>query len=137
MEAKEIENLDLTPTGQSYFDNQRAEHQRIIENGRKLMEEQEKKPNKLTEALDVVLNEVKKLEVNMNENENSALNKSAVMPRFSVSLVYQNVKSIMLRTLILNATDEANALLETMDYFKKEADGMGLVLKAITRINEA
>ena len=35
MEAKEIENLDLTPTGQSYFDNQRAEHQRIIENGRK------------------------------------------------------------------------------------------------------
>ena len=57
-----MDNLDLTPTGQSYFDNQRAEHQRIIKNGRKLMEEQEKKPNKLTEAPDIVLNEVKKLE---------------------------------------------------------------------------
>ena len=96
-------------------------------------------PQKLTEALDVVINEVKKLEVSTNEAENSALNKGAVMPRFSVSLVYQNAKSIMLRTLILNATDEANALLETMDYFKnkKETDGMGLLLKAVTRINEA
>ena len=37
-----MDNLDLTPTGQSYFDNQRAENQRIIENGRKLMERQEK-----------------------------------------------------------------------------------------------
>ena len=74
---------------------------------------------------------------NLNEEENSALNKGAVMPSFSVSLVYQNVKSIMLRTLILNATDEANALLKTMDYFKKETDGMGLVLKAVIRINEA
>ena len=36
-EAKVIEKLDLTPTGQSYFDNQRAEHKRIIEKGRKLM----------------------------------------------------------------------------------------------------
>ena len=41
MEAKEIEKLDLTPTGQSYFDNQRAEHQRIIENGRKIMDAKE------------------------------------------------------------------------------------------------
>ena len=41
MEAKEIEKLDLTPTGQSYFDNQRAEHQRIIKNGRKLMDAKE------------------------------------------------------------------------------------------------
>ena len=32
-----MDNLDLTPTGQRYFDNQRAEHQRIIKNGRKLM----------------------------------------------------------------------------------------------------
>ena len=71
-----------------------------------------------------------------NEAHNPPLSKGAVMPRFSVSLVYQNVKSIMLRTLILNATDEANALMETMDYFKKETDGMGLVLKAVTRINE-
>lgn len=36
-----MDNLDLTPTGQSYFDNQKAEHQRIIENGRKLMEAKE------------------------------------------------------------------------------------------------
>lgn len=36
-----MNELDLTPTGQSYFDNQKAEHQRIIENGRKLMERQE------------------------------------------------------------------------------------------------
>ena len=72
-----------------------------------------------------------------NEAENPALNKGAVMPRFSVSLVYQNTKSIMLRTMILNAVDEANALLESMEYFKKETDGMGLVLKAVIRINEA
>jgi len=39
--------------------------------------------------------------------------------------------------LILNAVDEANALLESMEYFKKETDGMGLVLKTVTRINEA
>ena len=38
-----MDNLDLTPTGQSYFDTQIDEHQRIIKNGRKLMEEQEKK----------------------------------------------------------------------------------------------
>ena len=37
-----IDNLDSTPTGQSYFDNQRAGHKRIIENCRKLMERQEK-----------------------------------------------------------------------------------------------
>ena len=72
-----------------------------------------------------------------NEAETPALNKGDVMPRFSVSLVYQNTKSIMLRTLILNAVDEANALLESMEYFKKETDGMGLVLKTVTRINEA
>ena len=72
-----------------------------------------------------------------NEAETPALNKGAVMPRFSVSLVYQNTKSIMLRTLILNAEDEANALLESMEYFKKETDGMGLVLKTVIRINEA
>lgn len=38
-----MDNLDLTPTGQSYFDTQRTEYQRIFKNGRKLMEEQEKK----------------------------------------------------------------------------------------------
>ena len=68
---------------------------------------------------------------------NKQCNLHIVMSRFSVSLVYQNVKSIMLRTLILNATDKANALLETMEYFKKETEGMGLVLKAVTRINES
>ena len=41
MEAKVIEKLDLIPTGQSYLDNQRAEHKRIIENGRKIMEAKE------------------------------------------------------------------------------------------------
>ena len=95
-------------------------------------------PEKVAQALDIVINEVKEWVVEVQTKPKTpALNKSAVMPRFSVSLVYQNVKNIMLRTLILNATDEANALLETMDYFKKEADGMGLVLKAVTRINEA
>lgn len=71
------------------------------------------------------------------DTEKEALHIDSVMPRFSVSLVYQNVKSIMLRTLILNAKDEANALLETIEYFKKETDGMGLVLKAIIELNEA
>jgi len=69
--------------------------------------------------------------------EKEALHIDSVMPRFSVSLVYQNIKSIMLRTLILNAKDEANALVETIEYFKKETDGMGLVLKAVIELNEA
>jgi len=59
-----------------------------------------------------------------------------VIPRFSVSLVYQNMTNIMLRTLILTSKDEANALLDTIEYFKKETDGMGLVLKAVTQIND-
>ena len=58
------------------------------------------------------------------------------IPRFSVSLVYQNTTNIMLRTLILTSKDKANALLDTIEYFKKETDGMGLVLKAATQINE-
>ena len=37
-----MDNLDLTPTGQSCFDKQIAEHKRIIENDRKLMERQER-----------------------------------------------------------------------------------------------
>jgi len=65
-------------------------------------------------------------------NENIA----NVIPRFSVSLVYQNMTNIMLRTLILTSKDEANALLDTIEYFKKETDGMGLVLKAVTQIND-
>jgi len=71
------------------------------------------------------------------DTEQKALHIDSVMPRFSVSLVYQNVKSIMLRTLILNAKDKANALLETIEYFKEETDGMGLVLKAVIELNEA
>jgi hypothetical protein len=34
--------LDLTPTGQSYFDSQRREHERIIENGKRFIKEQDK-----------------------------------------------------------------------------------------------
>ena len=60
-----------------------------------------------------------------------------IMPRFSISLVYQNIESIMLRTLILNAKDKANATLETIEYFKKETNSMGLVLKSATELNEA
>ena len=69
--------------------------------------------------------------------EKEALHIDSVMPHFSVSLVYRNIKSIMLRALILNAKDEANALVETIEYFKKETDGMGLVLKAVIELNEA
>lgn len=59
------------------------------------------------------------------------------MPRFSVSLVYQNATNIMLRCLILNAKDKSNALVESMEHFAKEADGMGLVLKTVIELNEA
>jgi len=60
----------------------------------------------------------------------------SVMPRFSVSLVYQNVKSTMLRTLILNAKDKANAMLESIEYFKEETDGMGLLLNTVIELND-
>jgi len=83
--------------------------------------------------IDDIINEP----VNGVNTEKEALHIDSVMPRFSVSLVYQNVKSIMLRTLILNAKDKANALLETIQYFKEETDGMGLVLKAVIELNEA
>jgi hypothetical protein len=69
--------------------------------------------------------------------EKEALHIDSVMPRFSVSLVYQNATNIMLRCLILNAKDKSNALVEAMEHFAKEADGMGLVLKTVIELNEA
>ena len=48
-----MDNLDLTQTGQSYFDSQISAHKRIIENGRKLMETQ-KETNKQLEYISFI-----------------------------------------------------------------------------------
>ena len=63
--------------------------------------------------------------------------KPVVMPRFSVSLVYQNTSSIMLRCLILRAKSKNEALGETIEYFEEETKGYRLVLKTVIQLNEA
>jgi len=63
--------------------------------------------------------------------------KPVVMPRFSVSLVYQNTSNIMLRCLILRAKSKNEALGETIEYFEEETKGYGLVLKTVIQLNEA
>ena len=68
---------------------------------------------------------------------NPLLVKPVVMPRFSVSLVYQNTSNIMLRCLILRAKSKNEALGETIEYFEKETKGYGLVLKTVIQLNEA
>lgn len=83
--------------------------------------------------IDDIINEP----VNGVDTEKEALHIDSVMPRFSVSLVYQNAINIMLRCLILNAKDKSNALVEAMEHFAKEAEGMGLVLKTVIELNEA
>jgi len=62
--------------------------------------------------------------------------KPVVMPRFSVSLVYQNTTNIMLRCLILRAKSKNEALGETIEYYEDETKGYGLVLKTVIQLNE-
>ena len=59
-----------------------------------------------------------------------------VTPRFFVSLVYQNSRANMLRTLITDAKSKDEALGKAIKYFNKETDGYGLILKAVTDIYE-
>jgi predicted translin family RNA/ssDNA-binding protein len=59
-----------------------------------------------------------------------------VTPRFSVSLVYQNQTSNMLRTLVTEASSKEEALGKAIQYFHKEANGFGLILKSVTHLNE-
>ena len=68
---------------------------------------------------------------------NPLLVKPVVMPRFSVSLVYQNTSNIMLRCLILRAKSKNEALGETIEYYEDETKGYGLVLKTVIQLNEA
>lgn len=63
--------------------------------------------------------------------------KPVVMPRFSVSLVYQNTSNIMLRCLILRAKSKNEALGETIEYYEDETKGYGLMLKTVIQLNEA
>ena len=74
---------------------------------------------------------------NSNNAETQALNIPVVMPRFSVSLVYQNTSSIMLICLILRAKSKNEALGETIEYFEEETKDYGLVLKTVIQLNEA
>lgn len=60
----------------------------------------------------------------------------SVTPRFSVSLVYQDQNTNMLRTLVLGAKSKQEALGKTIEYFEKETKGLALVLKAVTHLNE-
>ena len=60
----------------------------------------------------------------------------SVTPRFSVSLVYQDQNTNMLRTLVLDAKSKHEALGKTIEYFEKETKGLALVLKAVTHLNE-
>ena len=53
----------------------------------------------------------------------------SVTPRFSVSLVYQNPTANMLRTLVTDANSKEEALGKAIQYFNKETDGFGLILK--------
>ena len=64
------------------------------------------------------------------------LNLCSVTPRFSVSLVYQNPKANMLRTLVTDANSKEEALGIAIRYFEKETDGFGLILKSVTHLNE-
>ena len=59
-----------------------------------------------------------------------------VTPRFSVSLVYQNQKANMLRTLVTDANSKEEALGIAIQYFNKETNGFGLILKSVTHLNE-
>lgn len=67
---------------------------------------------------------------------NDLLNLFSVTPRFSVSLVYQNPKANMLRTLVTDANSKEEALGIAIKYFEKESDGYGLILKSVTHLNE-
>lgn len=56
--------------------------------------------------------------------------------RFSVSLVYQNSVSNMLRTLVTDANSKEEALGIAIKYFDKETNGYGLILKSVSNLNK-
>jgi len=70
------------------------------------------------------------------ETANKLLDLYSVTPRFYVSLVYQNPKANMLRTLVTDANSKEEALGKAIQYFNKETDGFGLILKSVTHLNE-
>ena len=110
-----------------------CDSKKFIENGHTMFEEDVlSRLNRLAHLEHKLQNQA-----NGVNTESQALHIDSVMPRFSVSLVYQNVTNIMLRCLILNAKDKSNALIEAMEHFEKEAEGMGLVLKTVIELNEA
>ena len=75
-------------------------------------------------------------EHNYNEAVTELLNLYGVTPRFSVSLVYQNPKANMLRTLVTDASSKEEALGIAIEYLKEETDGFGLILKSVIHLNE-
>tara|TARA_R110002073_G_scaffold307700_1_gene477435 strand:+ start:287 stop:562 length:276 start_codon:yes stop_codon:yes gene_type:complete len=70
------------------------------------------------------------------ETANKLLDLYSVTPRFSVSLVYQNQTANMLRTLVTEANSKEEALGKAIQYFNKETDGFGLILKSVIHLNE-
>jgi len=70
------------------------------------------------------------------ETANKLLDLYGVTPRFSVSLVYQNQTANILRTLVTEANSKEEALGKAIQYFNKETDGFGLILKSVTHLNE-
>ena len=58
------------------------------------------------------------------------------IPRFSVSLVYQNTTANMLRCLILNAENKHAALGEAIEFFEDETKGHALILKTVIELNK-
>lgn len=71
------------------------------------------------------------------ESENKQCNSSVLMPRFSVSLVFQNNTTNKLRVLILRAVNKHAALGEAIEHYKEDARGYALILKTVIELNEA
>lgn len=59
-----------------------------------------------------------------------------VIPRFSISLVYQNAVNNMLRVLITDANNEQEAMGIALEHFEDEAKGYSLILKTVIKLNE-
>jgi hypothetical protein len=59
-----------------------------------------------------------------------------IIPQFSVSLVYQDQNTNMLRTLVLESKSKYEALGKAIEYFEKETKGLALVLKAVTDLSK-
>tara|TARA_R110000765_G_scaffold53454_6_gene107192 strand:- start:1754 stop:1990 length:237 start_codon:yes stop_codon:yes gene_type:complete len=72
-----------------------------------------------------------------NQESKDQCNINSVIPRFSVSLVYESYDSKALKVLILNASCKHSALGEAIEYFESETKGFALILKTVIELNGA